>query len=72
MQLREARSFVTQIRILDVARGANLICRQTRLLFVIAPPGTSAHALPVQYCTSKSCSPYRLNVIEGVGGLGAG
>ncbi|MFL6209537.1 MAG: hypothetical protein ACJ74W_11840 [Pyrinomonadaceae bacterium] len=28
--------------------------RQTLLLFVTLPPGTVAHALPVQYCASNA------------------
>src|SRR5580698_9728893 len=51
--------------------GVNVNCRHTRLLLATAPPGTSAHALPVQYWTSKFTSPYSVNVIVGVGVLGA-
>src|SRR5690349_1620468 len=61
---------VTNTRIFVVASGANVNWRHTRLLFVTDPPGTSVHALPVQYCTSKLRNPYRLNVIVGVGLLG--
>ena len=62
---------VTKTRIFAVVTGAKVNCRHTRLLPVTRPPGTSAHALPVQYCTSKLRSPYSVNVIVGVGGLGA-
>src|SRR5262249_9149382 len=61
---------VTNTRIFDVATGANVNLRHTRLLSVTVPPGIAVHALPVQYCTSKLRSPYSVNVIVDVGVLG--
>jgi len=62
---------VIQTRIFDVVTAGNVIWRHTRLLSTIVPPGTGVHVVPVQYCTSKSLSPYKENVIDGVGVKGA-
>jgi hypothetical protein len=43
---------------------------QTWRLPVMLPPGTVAHALPVQYCTSKAVMPYALKVMLAVGSTG--
>src|SRR5438132_5492351 len=48
---------VTYTRIFVVASGANVTCRHTRLLLMIAPPGASTHVEPSQYCTSNPRSP---------------
>jgi hypothetical protein len=56
---------------LVVVRAANVTWRHTRVLFVIVPPGTAAHAVPVQYWTSKPRRPHDVNVIVGVGSDGA-
>src|SRR5262249_18730549 len=65
-RLKFARPPATSTRTFDVVIGTKPTCRHTRLLFVIAPPGTSAQPVPVQYCTSKLP-----NVIVGVGSTGA-
>src|SRR4249920_3679690 len=57
-------------RIFEVDNAAKVNLRHTKLLFVTVPPGIGAHAVPVQYCTSKFRSPYRVNVIVGVGSIG--
>ena len=54
-----------------VLMGAKVNWRHTRLLPVTTPPGTSAQALPVQYCTWKSVKPNFVKVIDGVGCSGA-
>ena len=62
---------VTYTRIREVVSAPNTNWRHTSVLPVTVPPGMGSHVLPVQYCTSKSRKPYRLNVIVGVGSLGA-
>src|SRR6516225_6490093 len=70
-RLKFARPPATRTRTFDVVIGTNPTSRHTRLLFVIAPPGTSAQPVPVQYCTSKFFRPKFPNVIVGVGSTGA-
>jgi len=48
----------TSTRIRSVLIGLKLIFRHTRLFPVTLPPGTSTHAVPVQYCTWKLVIPY--------------
>ncbi len=60
-------ALVTKMRIFEVEIGLKVTRRHTRLLAVTVPPGTVSHAEPVQYCTWKSRSPFRLNVVVGVG-----
>ena len=62
---------VTHTRIFEVDSAAKVNFLHTRLLFVTVPPGIGTHAVPFQYCTSKSRNPYRENVIVGVGSTGA-
>ena len=70
MRLQALSAAVTQMRIFVVVTGAKVTWRQTSVLLVMVPPGTGTQAVPVQYWTSKSRSPYRLNVMLGVGSLG--
>ena len=49
----------------------NATVRHTSVFPVTLPPGTTAHAVPVQYCTSKLLTPYAVNVCVLVGSLGA-
>src|SRR4029079_14971268 len=70
IRLQASTVRVTQTRMRVVVIGANEKLRHTSVLPVIVAPGNGCHAVPVQYCTSKSCSPYFVNVIVGVGGLG--
>ena len=60
---------VTRMR--EVVSGVNVTFRQTFWFPVTAPPGTVAHALPVQYCTWKSLMPNELKVMLAVGSTGA-
>jgi hypothetical protein len=48
---------VMNTRILSVVMGGNVKRRQTRLLPVTLPPGTSAHAVPFQCCTWNVVKP---------------
>ena len=50
--------------------GAKLNWRQTSVLFVTVAPGTRTHVVPLWYSTWKFRSPYWVNVMLGVGGLG--
>src|SRR2546430_2189021 len=54
----------------SVVTAGNVTRVQTWRLPVILPPGTVAHALPVQYRTWKSMIPYALNVVLSVGSTG--
>jgi hypothetical protein len=58
-------------RIFVVVTGVNVTLRHTSVFPVTLPPGTVAHAVPVQYCTSKLRSPYAVNVCVLVGSPGA-
>jgi hypothetical protein len=59
----------TRMRVVVIA--ANVNRRQTRLLFVITAPGARTQAAPSQYCTSNARNPNSVNVVVGVGSIGA-
>src|ERR1044072_6270119 len=48
---------LTTTRILSGVTGEKTNFRSASVLLVTDPPGTVAHAEPVQYCTSKSLTP---------------
>src|SRR5688572_32637482 len=62
---------LTCTRIFVVCRGAKVIRFHTLLFPATLPPGTVAHAVPVQYCTSNPVAPYDAKVIAVVGSAGA-
>src|SRR5438270_442151 len=67
-QVSGVRVITTRMR--SVVTAGNVTRVQTWRLPVMLPPGTVAHALPVQYRTWKSMIPYALNVVLSVGSTG--
>jgi hypothetical protein len=57
-------------RMRSVVIAGNVICVHTCRFPVMLPPGTVAHAVPVQYWTSKSVIPYKVNIVSSVGSTG--
>src|SRR5262249_6612208 len=69
-RLKLPNELVTNTRIFVVVTGENTSWRHTRLLFVMATPGSFTHADPSQYCTWKFFNPKNVNVIVFVGSSG--